>query len=254
MNKGFCLLPVIPLRADAAHKAEQVSQLIFGDEIEILDRKGEWAYTRNAFDGYEGWVQHRQLSLFNEPFLGDRSFITTKPTPVLAKGETGSFLIPAGCTLSGFYDGKINTGTKEFHTSGQVSKAGYENFSAEISLLARSFLHAPYQWGGRTHFGIDCSGFAQIIYKILGIPLPRDAWQQAEKGVVVNFLQEVKAGDLAFFDNEEGRITHVGIMLDNETIIHASASVRIDRMDDQGIYANDLKAYSHNLRIVKRML
>lgn len=254
MNKAVCLLPVIPMRADAAHKAEQVSQLIFGDEIDMLERKGDWAFIHNVFDGYEGWVQHRQLSLLNEPILGDKTFITTKPTLVRVDGEMQSFLIPAGCTLPGFYEGKISIGNQVFHISGDVRKAGHENFSDEISSLARSFLHAPYQWGGRTHFGIDCSGFAQIVYKILGLKLPRDAWQQAEKGEVVNFLQEVKAGDLAFFDNEEGRITHVGIMLDNETVIHASASVRIDKMDNQGIYADDLKAYSHKLRIVKRVV
>ena len=123
-----------------------------------------------------------------------------------------------------------------------------------MSITAKSFLNVPYLWGGRTHFGIDCSGFAQAVYRLQGITLKRDAYLQAEQGQTVDFLQEAKLGDLAFFDNEEGRITHVGMMLNNEQIIHASGKVKIYKIDMQGIYSAEQKKHTHKLRIVKRML
>jgi cell wall-associated NlpC family hydrolase len=123
-----------------------------------------------------------------------------------------------------------------------------------LDIVAKSFLNTPYLWGGRTHYGIDCSGFTQAVFKLRGFDLKRDAWMQAEQGTVVDFLAEAKLGDLAFFNNSEGKITHVGIMLNNEQIIHASGRVKIDRIDGQGIYSEELKRYTHKLRIVKRML
>ncbi len=123
-----------------------------------------------------------------------------------------------------------------------------------MAQLALSYKNTPYLWGGRSQWGIDCSGFSQLIYSCFGISLPRDAYQQAEMGEIVDFISEIQVGDLAFFDNADGRITHVGIMLDRDTIIHASAKVRIDRMDTEGIFNAELNRYSHKLRIIKRYL
>ena len=120
--------------------------------------------------------------------------------------------------------------------------------------IAQSLLNVPYQWGGRSPMGMDCSGFTQVVFKILGKKLLRDAWQQAEQGVLVNFIEEIQPGDLVFFDNEEGRIIHVGIALANHKIIHASGCVRIDNLDHHGIYNTETRKYSHNLRIIKRVL
>jgi len=251
MNNAICLLPVIPVRAEASHKSEQTTQMLFADTARVLESAGEWTRVRMDDDGYEGWVQSRQLTSGDLSGGTNQCSIITEPLRIIAykNGTENSFLIPAGCALPP---------DEEFTLAGArfswVKTARDGSVPAGIEQLAKSYLHVPYQWGGRTHFGIDCSGFAQVVYKMLGRQLPRDAWQQAETGRVVDFLQEIRSGDLAFFDNEEGRITHVGLMLDPETIIHASASVRIDRMDNQGIYADDLKTYSHKLRIVKRIM
>ena len=119
---------------------------------------------------------------------------------------------------------------------------------------AQFYLNAPYLWGGRTFFGIDCSGFSQLVYKHLGVKIKRDAAQQAEEGRVVDFLQEAVPGDLAFFDNEHGKVTHVGIILDDLDIIHASGRVKVDRIDEQGIFCLDSQKYTHKLRIIRRII
>jgi cell wall-associated NlpC family hydrolase len=144
-------------------------------------------------------------------------------------------------------------GTEEYELNSDEIIQQPADFESSIAEYAKFFLNAPYLWGGKTLFGIDCSGFTQVVFKMLGKNLKRDAWQQAEQGEIVNFLQEAKAGDLAFFDNAEGHVIHVGIMLNEQQIIHASGRVKIDPIDGQGIYSLDLKKHTHKLRIIKRV-
>ena len=119
---------------------------------------------------------------------------------------------------------------------------------------AYMYLNAPYLWGGKGPFGIDCSGFVQVVFRLNGILLPRDAYQQADIGDTLSFVEEGQAGDLAFFDNENGKITHVGILNDAQHIIHASGKVRIDRIDHQGIFHEENGTYTHRLRLLKRII
>jgi cell wall-associated NlpC family hydrolase len=128
----------------------------------------------------------------------------------------------------------------------------YNNIDLNLENIAKQYLNSPYLWGGKTPWGIDCSGFTQMVFKQKNVSIKRDAFQQAEEGEAVAFLAESKMGDLAFFDNEDGKITHVGILLNNETIIHASGKVRIDQIDNYGIMDADSKKYSHKLRFIKR--
>ncbi|MCY7361282.1 MAG: C40 family peptidase, partial [Ignavibacteria bacterium] len=124
----------------------------------------------------------------------------------------------------------------------------------QITEIALKYLNAPYLWGGRSPYGIDCSGFTQMVYKFFGIRLKRDAYQQAEQGRTIDYIDHTQTGDLAFFHNEDGKIKHVGIILQHKKIIHASGCVRIDSIDHHGIYNHDKKTYSHNLRFFKRIL
>jgi cell wall-associated NlpC family hydrolase len=152
-----------------------------------------------------------------------------------------------GSSLAFLKGTTCHIGEDRFEIIGEIGET--EN----IAVAATSFLNTPYLWGGRTHFGIDCSGFTQAVFKLQGINLLRDASQQVDQGYAINLLQETKLGDLAFFENQEGNIVHVGILLNNEKIIHASGRVKIDFIDEKGIFSEELKRYTHKLKAIKRM-
>lgn len=160
-------------------------------------------------------------------------------------------LVP-GSSLPFFSDNSIYINDMKFEFSGVAVQPDIKTFPAQISRAAGFYLHAPYLWGGKSPFGIDCSGFTQMVFKQFGIRIRRDTWQQAEQGVAINSLRDAGAGDLAFFDNAEGRIVHVGILLGNRKIIHGSGRVRIDSIDEQGIYNDDRASYTHKLKLIKR--
>lgn len=257
---GICQLSVVPIRIEANHRSEMVSQLIFGDTFEILEQEGQWLKIKNKADDYEGFVDENQVKGITIDFLNDlakySTFLTREVNVMLLKGNLREpIYVPAGSLLPFYEEGKCRIDQDTYQvTSNNIFIPNQEEFASDITETAKMFLNAPYLWGGRTHAGIDCSGFAQIVFKMLGIQLKRDASQQAEQGKLVDFLTESKAGDLAFFDNEEGKITHVGIMLNNSQIIHASGRVKIDRIDNQGIFSAEQNRYTHRLRIVKRFV
>lgn len=252
MNKAICLVPVAPMRAEAVHKGEQVSQLVFGDVCDILDANAHFLLVRAIYDGYEGWCQKTQVhELSNEA--------AHFPTVLTGKWVSDIYVndklmkVPFGSNI-GFCTGKpAIVGPYIIHTKEEGYSVPLKPNMQRIREFALEYLNTAYQWGGRTVFGVDCSGFTQMIYKFCGIPLLRDASQQATRGEVVDFLQEATLGDLAFFDNEEGSITHVGIMLSNSEIIHASGKVRIDKMDQAGIVNSETDMRTHRLRIIKKI-
>ncbi|WP_158826363.1 C40 family peptidase [Mucilaginibacter lacusdianchii] len=251
MNYGISQLAIIPMRAEASERSEQVSQLLFGETYQITEWQEKWVKIVTAYDEYEGWISRVQVSVLNyEDYLtlqSAQSNLTTQFATLVSKQSDSSITYLPACSTLPFVEGNTFT----------INQESYDCILARESLVdllvtAQSYLNSPYLWGGRTHFGIDCSGFTQAVFKLHGHFLKRDASQQAEQGRAVDFLTEAKPGDLAFFDNEEGRIVHVGIMLNNEQIIHASGKVKIDRIDNQGIYSDELKKHTHKLRIIKR--
>lgn len=251
MEFGICNLALVPLRAEPGERSEQVSQVLFGEVFEIMEQKDQWARIITTFDGYEGWINALQfVSLGNIAYQAlqkEPVHLTYRPvTQAWRKSNDTVLYLPVGSSLS-FLEGTACHIRNEYYEI-----VGEIGLTETIEASARSFLNVPYLWGGRTHFGIDCSGFTQAVLRLQGITLKRDAYLQAEQGQTVDFLQEAEPGDLAFFDNEEGRITHVGILLGNEKIIHASGKVKIDKIDTNGIFSNDLKRYTHQLRIIKR--
>jgi len=266
MEKKFsvCRVAISPLRAAASDKAEITTQLLFGDAVEVLEMAEPWWRIRNAYDGYEGWMDFKQLAdITAEQYHHYQDYSNLVPAVVnntITAADGSSYYLAASSTLPGYIDGYCELGEHKFkvafdpHHLSLNAESSSLSTAEKIIRLAMFFLNAPYLWGGRTLFGIDCSGFSQAVFKLVGIAIKRDAAQQAEQGETVNFLPEVQTGDLAFFDNADGRIIHVGIMLNSNEIIHASGRVRIDPIDDQGIYNNELGRYSHRLRIIKRFI
>jgi len=174
---------------------------------------------------------------------------------VLEDQEHGHYIpITIGCSLP-YFDGlTCNLEGFEYHFDGQTNSVKHGKLPQFVSEIASLYLNAPYLWGGRSPLGIDCSGFTQVVFKAAGVRLPRDAYQQAEVGQTLGFVEEASEGDLAFFDNAEGKIIHVGIVLKDRFIIHASGKVRIDKLDHQGIFNRETGKYSHTLRVIKRIV
>jgi len=249
LHYGFCHLSVIPVRETPSDLSQMTTQLLFGDVFEVLDTKGNWLQIKNAFDNYIGWIDNKQqIAISIEEFnkLKNTLYTNDKSGELILNGDFYPVL-PASSFPS---MNSFEVGDYRFENSLSLNSFSEKN-SNKIASIAKTYLNAPYLWGGKTPFGIDCSGFTQSVYKIVGIKLKRDASQQATQGKTLSFLSEAKVGDLLFFDNEEEKITHVGILLNNNKIIHASGKVRIDTVDHQGIFNEETKNYSHKLRLIK---
>jgi hypothetical protein len=251
---GICNLAIIPLRAEASDKSEIVSQVLFGEHFEVLEEQKQWSRIKMQFDDYEGWVdskQFQQISESNYRQISSEAIILNADLIEYITGPSNLLMpIPLGASLSFLNYNDINVSNFEFDgtkISGVKPKNNLLNF-------AFMYLNAPYLWGGKTPFGIDCSGFTQMVYKLNGYRLLRDASQQAFQGEALSFIEESEAGDLAFFDNDEGKITHVGIIMENNYIIHASGKVRIDRLDHLGIYNAETNKHTHKLRVIKKII
>lgn len=260
MKYGVSQLSVVPARKEAADQSEMVTQVLFGEHYKIIEERVNWVKIRLAFDKYECWIDRKQsFEVSKEVYDSietNKSWSTSIDLAAICTDiNTGSLLpLLMGSSLPNFHLNKSRWGESLFEFSGMTANSD-EGISRErIVDNAMMYINAPYLWGGRSPFGIDCSGFTQLVYKIAGKKLPRDAYQQAEIGQTLSFVEESQNGDLAFFDNEEGSIIHVGILLENNEIIHASGKVRIDKIDHQGIYNVDTKKYSHKLRLIKKIL
>lgn len=233
-----------------------VTQLLFGETFEILAQKESWYCIKPVYDGYECWIDAKQCMLLHnevfESYMQSKKTYATDLINITKNIETGHlFPILLGSVLPNFGNSKFRINGINYEYTGEFATNPVANRSKIIE-TAYLYLNAPYLWGGKTPFGIDCSGFTQIVYKVNGINIPRDAYQQADIGIALSFIEEAAPGDLAFFENKEGKISHVGIMLNNNKIIHASGKVRIDSIDHQGIFNIEIEKYTHKLRIIKR--
>ncbi len=257
MEYGICILSAIPVRETIQHESEMTTQMLFGELCIIEDKFQSWLRIRTQYDLYEGWVDAKQIEIISEEIFvkltQDDKYLTADDYSCAIAQETGSFplKLTLGAVIPNFANGKFILKGIEYHYSGNIAKMPSAFDISQVQNIAFKYINAPYLWGGRSLFGIDCSGFTQMVMKFCGLKLPRNASQQAELGQTVNFFTEAQQGDLFFFDNENGNIVHAGIYLGNGQIIHASGTVRIDAVDHQGIFQKEKGIYSHKLRVIK---
>lgn len=254
LRVGFacCTLPLIPLRAQPSEKAEQVTQVLHGQYLLMLEQQDAWVKVRVLDDGYEGWCAEKMVHCVEQSSvlaaLSEPSVLTLPP---LSRCETvmGPASLPAGSRL---LEGE------RVLAAMPVPSSAFGTFKTDTGALipaelALGLLNAPYLWGGKSVLGVDCSGLIQVVHALCGTSLPRDASQQVSMGIRVPSLDEAAAGDLAFFQNEAGNVVHVGLLLDKKRIVHASGWVRIDAWDEQGVFDEARGVYTHRFHQLRRL-
>jgi len=260
MNYGISGLSIIPLRKEPSERSEMTSQILFGEQFEVHEQFVGWSRVKLDYDGYEGWVDHKMITPLSErsyhKIIQAPSAVATDIFNIIRVNDEQTMMIVAGSTLPCWrpYKKEFSIDKEVYPMTGKFMYNQPESTREFIIQQALLYFNVPYLWGGRSPLGIDCSGLTQIIYKQAGVFLPRDAGQQVHLGVAFSFVEEALPGDLAFFDDEEGNIIHVGIIWEKGKIIHASGKVRIDNVDQFGIFNVDTKRYTHKMRVMKRII
>jgi hypothetical protein len=249
MTYGICNLSIIPLRATAADTSELVSQVLYGEIFKVLEVRSKFSRIRLAFDSYEGWIDNKQFAI-----LAQKEYETLRAESPELSSDLVDFITTSQNQLLSICLGSSLNGVQLLNHSFEGQSISETFKKEQLVKTALLYINSPYLWGGKTPFGIDCSGFTQMVYRLNGHMLKRDASEQATQGEALSFIEESEPGDLAFFDNIDGDITHVGIILKDNFIIHAHGKVRIDGLDHSGIFNYESRTYSHKLRVIKRII
>ena len=256
MNYGICNLSIVPIRKEPSHSSEMSNQMLFGEHFTIIEQDKHWSKIQLGYDLYEGYIHNLQFEKISETWfqkLSENPFVYSNELIDFISNDANNLItIPLGARLPFFEGNAFAINEMSFNFDGQTIQGKISK--KELIHKAFIYLNTPYLWGGKSPFGIDCSGFTQMVYKLSGYALPRDAKAQASQGEVLSFIEESEPGDLAFFDNEDGEIVHVGIILKDYHIIHAHGKVRVDTLDHSGIFNADLQTHTHKLRVIKKFI
>lgn len=250
-EQAICPLSIVPVRKNPDDRAEQVTQWLFGETADILETSGKWTLLKFHHDGYQGWVDRKQLQVAQDGI--DLQPVRSTEQFMHVQTASGTMVMPFGAVLPAYSAGLFDLGAERLAFSGRTNAKPNGNAVMRLLALKDQWLNTPYLWGGRSPFGVDCSGLTQMLYLVGGVQLPRDAWQQAELGRAVDGIDMAASGDLAFFANADGRIIHVGIVLEGQRILHASGRVRVDQLDAEGIFDRTERQHTHQLAFIKRL-
>ena len=253
MEQFICEDVFVPLRSSPSHKSEMLSQILFGEKYSVSDKSGSWLKVETLFDRYSGWIDTAHLQQ-TTAYESEKGFVLNKPL-LCFKNDKTKLVLEAGCEIYSpdFENKAFIVGNNTYSTVPEFDP-GFVSPAGSLPETAIKFINSPYIWGGRIPSGIDCSGLTQLVYKIHGIAIARDSFVQAEEGKNIDFIDSAEPGDLVFFDNDRGKISHVGMIISRGLVIHASGRVRIDSIDHQGIFKAETGGYSHHLRMIKRLL
>lgn len=258
MVKGISFQGYIPLRLEPDHSSEMLSQVLFGERFSIKEEIREWLLIDLDFDASVGWIRKESIQVLESADGSNKTdpehrIVSFPAITALDLSSGQQLILPAGSKWPSSSKTMIMPGDRYFEV---LSKEGLQTPSVDVDPedAGERLLSLPYLPGGRCGFGFDAPGLVQMLCRLRRLNLPRTSISQAELGSTINFIHEVKAGDLAFFDNEEGEIDHVGLLLEGGRILHAHHRVRIDRFDQQGIYCPEKDKYTHKLRIIKRIV
>lgn len=244
----FCHLSIVPVRVDKKDQSEIVTQLLFGEVAILLEQKNQWLKIRSSHDKYEGWIDEKQVLKITESEYGFWLKNDFRQKALLVHWNTPFGLVSSVRGSNTPNRSQFKVAGMNFECIGETKNLS----SKDVVSIAKSYLNAPYLWGGRTPFGIDCSGFTQAVYRFFNINLPRDAYQQAELGQEISF-KDKKDGDIVFFKNKSGKIHHVGILIEENKVIHANGRVRIDPLTENGIFKEETGKITHDFYSVRRL-
>lgn len=257
-EKGICRLSIIPVRREGADQSEMVTQLLFGEHYTVHEwsENKKWLRISIEYDGYSGWIDHRQhtpisQAYFDQINLSEYKLCLDVTSSILFRKEPVTIVIGSVLPIA---TSELFKMEEQLAFNGEAKSLGQRRDVDFVMEMAKKYLHAPYLWGGRTPFGIDCSGFSQIVFRLAGYRLLRDASQQAKQGTAVSSLEDYLPGDLAFFQSNTGHINHVGILRKEQRIIHASGHVRIDQIDREGIKDAESGRLTHTFHSIRRVL
>ncbi len=267
--KAIALHSVVPVRTEAREGAEQSTQMLFGELCTILEKRPRWNRVKLDSDGQEGWVDEKMIaSIGGKDYTAYKKAYASAATVVFpmayAMSENNGQTIPltAGTKLTNYNVQTANgASVARFEVLGvgfRIDPSMVRTQPLELNLqtlleTTRFFINVPYLWGGKNALGMDCSGFTQVVMSLFGKHLLRNASEQATQGRAVADLKKAKAGDLVFFDHEDGKISHVGIVIDSERIIHCSGRVKVEKLDSNGIFSAEFGQYTHHLVSIRRV-
>ncbi|HRZ97301.1 MAG TPA: C40 family peptidase [Paludibacter sp.] len=252
---GIIIHPLVSVLKSNDERSELTTQLLFGETVRITEVLEKWVFVENLIDNYLGWVDRKNLRPISKPIQNDNYNKIIVPVSACKIVDSSEIIyLPAGSILQNYENGKFVNFDIEYQINPEHVQCCNTVRYEKITSVAKQFLNAPYLWGGKNILGIDCSGLVQVVFSLCGIELPRDAGEQLEKGMVIDSINDTAAGDLVYFDNDEGSVIHVGIMLNNKQIIHASGWVKIEDIDNYGIISSQTGEYSHRICKIKRLI